>query len=87
MGANKLTLPTQKILVASLQETAAPLAILVKASSGRKPGIRIPATIAGTMKNFPKLVTWFEKNRAAYDAFVASLETGATTTRTRGAGG
>jgi hypothetical protein len=83
MGANKLAVPQLKTLVANLEECEENFTPLIKASTGRKPGIRIPAPIVTTMKSLPKVLAWFQKNKKVYEAFLATTEE----SKTRGAGG
>jgi hypothetical protein len=90
MGAGrKLTLPTHKVLMGRLEEVLPIMESLTEATAGRsRERLRVPAGIASTIKSFPKLLTWIEKNRVSYEKFLANYSTGETTptkTRTRGA--
>jgi hypothetical protein len=90
MGANKLNLPTHKVLVSDLDETSELMTGIVAAGcTGKKPLIRIPPSIVTTMRNLPKAAAWFTKNAKAYNAFVEATNTAANpaATRTKGAGG
>lgn len=84
MGSAVKLLP-YKTITATCEELAPTLAALSRAATGKKPAMRIPATIATGMKSFQGVAAWIEKNRTAYDAFIEG-QNEATGARTRGAG-
>jgi hypothetical protein len=65
-------LPNYKTLLATSEELTEVTTQLARASTGKKPLMRIPAPVVTAMKGLPRIQTWIENNRTAYESFVTA---------------
>lgn len=80
MGANTLALPAHKTLVAEMRTITPNLTALAQIANRRIQPLRMPPSIQRTLRAWPQVVAWLEKNRQGYETVAESLEASASTT-------